>query len=387
MQSAVESLEILETLINDDSDDNQLEIMHKITDLFMVTADKHKPQDTEVFGVALNHVAYQLAPEQRQQLSERIASHEKAPHNLIIKLANDHILVAEPVLQQSPCLNEADLTTIIDAKGAEHQLAICHRSEIPVSVTDALIKTGQENVLCAVVENKGAKLSSEGILSLSQQAKTLGVLQETLGNRPDIAIHNQKDMANVLKQKIKDELFHKVSEIVDNNIEHIIDVKLAELNGKEARPQYQNKKPSAKGINQTPKLPKSPFRLPVDQKREMSEFALTGHARARRMSETVKTLSALTHISEQMAMHCMFYADLSALGILCKANHFSRETFAALLQLRVIHKKLPKSVVADALQRYDVLSYQKALKVMDFVEKRLKEESKNTASLEMEFET
>lgn len=378
MQSAVENLDILKKLAGEHSKKNQLEIMHRIVDLFFITADQHKQNDIDAFGLALDQLAYKLKPEERQQLAVRFAEAQTAPRNLIIKLANDKIIVAQPVLEKSPCLTDPDLVTIIDSKGTEHQLAICDRSALTPFVTDALIRNGEEKVLCSVTKNEAADFSLEGYHTLSERAKTLKTLRATLKKRANLPSHNFDDMTKQVMQKIKDELMQKVSEIVDVNIAQLVETKIAELKSEQTQSFLTNV--TEQDMSQAFKFSKTALRRPEDPKRDLNEFALTGHARAMRIPETVRTLSALTHISPQMAAHCLFNADLSSLGVLCKANQFSRETFSALLRLRVVRKKISKSVVADALQRYDVLSYEKALKVMDFLEKRLIKEAEIEAS-------
>ncbi|MEM7619172.1 MAG: DUF2336 domain-containing protein [Pseudomonadota bacterium] len=377
MQSAVESLEVLESLAQDNSPQNQIEIMHRITDLFLMTENQCKEEDTELFGLALDHVAYKLPAEHRKELSIRLAETQKAPRRLLLKLANDKIIVAQPVLEQSPCLTDNDLASIVEAKGSQHQLAICHRETLPIPVTDALIKHGEQDVLCAVAKNEAAQLSSEGLHYLSEQAKTIQVLHQTLKQRKVDSIYDiaqvTEDIKQTVKQTVKQELMQRVSDVVDENINRIVETKLAAI--KTETIQTQLTSVSEKDMSSAFQFSKKAMRSggDPDPKRQLNEFALTGHARAQRIPETVKTLSGLTHISPKMAAHCLFRADLSALGVLCKANHFSRETFSALLQLRVVHKKLPKSVMADALQRYDVLRYEKALKVMDLLEQKMKD--------------
>lgn len=74
--------------------------------------------------------------------------------------------------------------------------------------------------------------------------------------------------------------------------------------------------------------------------------------------------------------NCLLQAELPALAVMCKANHFRRTTFASLLQLRENLSDISSTEIIDAIRRYEDLELETAQRVMRFLKVR-KINSKN----------
>lgn len=99
-----------------------------------------------------------------------------APKTLLRYLARDEISVAEPLLEQGLGFDDSDLITTIRAAVASHWLAIARRKALSEPVTDALLQTGDVNVIEAVLRNQNARLSTQGVdlaISRSRHAPAL----------------------------------------------------------------------------------------------------------------------------------------------------------------------------------------------------------------------
>ena len=83
----------------------------------------------------------------RRDLGERLSKAPNPPHSLIIALANDEIEVAEPILMKSLVLRDTELIRIIRHRTQHHQLAIAMRRSISSHVSDALVETGNIDVI------------------------------------------------------------------------------------------------------------------------------------------------------------------------------------------------------------------------------------------------
>ena len=82
-----------------------------------------------------------LSKEARQELARRLAPIGNSPNEVIRRLAkDDDIMVAGPVLAQSPRLLTADLVEIATSMGSEHLYAISSRATIETPVTDILVR-------------------------------------------------------------------------------------------------------------------------------------------------------------------------------------------------------------------------------------------------------
>jgi len=101
MPNAHSCLTDIESLSNETSSEKRREVLHRVTDLFFHTTEQQEPGDVNAFGNVMERIAYELEIEARAELSERLSKADKAPRQLIRRLAVDDIAVAKPVLERS----------------------------------------------------------------------------------------------------------------------------------------------------------------------------------------------------------------------------------------------------------------------------------------------
>ncbi len=348
------SLEELEQLATEKSSEKRLELLHRITDLFFTTEDRQKESDTDLFGQVMDHIAYNLETHARQELSERLADASKPPNKLLLKLATDDIDVARPVLERSESLTAEDLVTIAKSHSQDHLLAIACRLVLATEVTNVLVERGNDRVLTRVAENEGASFSDYGFATLSDRSKNNDNLAEILTKRED----TPEELLAELKERVAKRLNEKISDTHDDNtkkkIEGILNAETSELANELSG--------SIKNHEDIEALKRHGL---------LDENILLKYAHDHRLIETIHTLAVLTKLDENMVRHCLLEADLPALAVLCKAYDYSRETFAALLQLRVIELKLPSKLAISGMKRYDLLTPETAKRIFRFLKVRL----------------
>jgi len=86
-----------------------------------------------------------------------------APKTLLRYLARDDISVAQPLLQDGVGFDDSDLIATIRAGVTAHWIAIARRRGLTEPVTDALLATGDVDVIETTLRNSFAKLSTQGI--------------------------------------------------------------------------------------------------------------------------------------------------------------------------------------------------------------------------------
>ncbi len=122
----------------------------------------------------------------RRDLSERLSSAPNPPHELIVALANDEIEVAEPILRQSAVLRDAELVGVIRHRTQQHQLAIAMRRSLSEYVSDALVETGNIDVVKVLLENSDARISEATMGYLAEESRRVDTYQEPLLRREDL---------------------------------------------------------------------------------------------------------------------------------------------------------------------------------------------------------
>jgi uncharacterized protein (DUF2336 family) len=109
-----------------------------------------------------------------------------APKSLLRYLARDDISVAQPLLEGGAGFDDSDLVATVRAGIAPHWMAIARRRGVSEAVTDALLQTGDPDVIEAVLRNQTTRLSTQGvdlIVARSRQAPRLAPL---LVPRPEL---------------------------------------------------------------------------------------------------------------------------------------------------------------------------------------------------------
>jgi uncharacterized protein (DUF2336 family) len=87
-----------------------------------------------------------MPPERRRTLSVELAPRSDAPHRLMRYLAQDEIVIAEPVILESPVLTEDDLLAIAKYGSPAHVAKLRMRAQLPEPVRILLDKHNPKEV-------------------------------------------------------------------------------------------------------------------------------------------------------------------------------------------------------------------------------------------------
>lgn len=99
----------------------------------------------------------------RHAVAASMKNSENLPRDLALKLAQDDVSVAQPILESSTVLSDDDLISILaDGNGAK-QVAIARRTEVSEVLASAIVDTGNAAAVTTLVSNEGAALT-EGLL-------------------------------------------------------------------------------------------------------------------------------------------------------------------------------------------------------------------------------
>src|ERR1700720_4651836 len=170
------------------NEESRLRALWHTTDLMI--AGRYSDDEIWTFGEVIGRLADEIEVAARAQLARRLARFDKAPVNIIHKLAfDDSIDVAGPVLQESERLEAYALVANACTKSQPHLLAISKRKSIDEAVTDVLVTRGNREVVNSVASNNGARFSDFGFLHMIKRAEGDSILAEQIGLRKDIPRH------------------------------------------------------------------------------------------------------------------------------------------------------------------------------------------------------
>ena len=161
-------------------------LVNSISDLFSDRASALSEREHALMNDILAKLLREFEMSVRQELAERLSARENAPHELIVALANDEIEVARPILLESMVLQTAELVEIIKNRTREHQLAIAMRRSVNEIISDALVETGDNDVITALLQNDHAEITEATLIYLVDEARRVDSYQEPLVRRHDL---------------------------------------------------------------------------------------------------------------------------------------------------------------------------------------------------------
>jgi hypothetical protein len=110
-------IEELERALAGGSNTHRIEMLSRITDLFMAGANRYSGEQVDLFDEVIAKLATAIEAKARAKLSIRLAGVPTAPAGVVRMLAfDDDIEVARPVLKESDRLNDQDLRPMPTAR-------------------------------------------------------------------------------------------------------------------------------------------------------------------------------------------------------------------------------------------------------------------------------
>jgi hypothetical protein len=153
-------------LSRDTSAEGRRELLHAVTDLFLVESEPSETVREHYSDIAVEALG-RVHEGDRAAYASRVAGEATLPRSVATRLAGDPaIAVASIVLKLSPVLTDADLAAVAVTHSAQHLLAIAQRATLSETVTDVLVQRGDRAVLRTVSGNDGARFSPRGISGL-----------------------------------------------------------------------------------------------------------------------------------------------------------------------------------------------------------------------------
>jgi uncharacterized protein (DUF2336 family) len=157
-----------------------------VTDLFFARGNVLTDRERALMSEILRQLINDIESSVRRALAEKLAQYKEAPRDLVLALANDEIVVAQSILIHSEVLCDEELIEIIHHRTLEHQLAVAMRKSLNEPVSEALVETGNIDVIARLLENHGARISRETMAYLVEQSQRVDRYQNPLLRRPEL---------------------------------------------------------------------------------------------------------------------------------------------------------------------------------------------------------
>ncbi|CAO3458577.1 hypothetical protein [Azospirillum largimobile] len=142
----------------------------------------------------------------RQTLAENLKSSPSLPRDVALSLARDVEAVAIPLLSVSTVLTPSDLVEIVRSGAEAKSTAIAQRPTVPAVVADALIESGSERAVAALVANEGAELGEQSLGRVIDRFGASEAVQDPLVHRSRLPITIAERLVAVVSERLRQHL-------------------------------------------------------------------------------------------------------------------------------------------------------------------------------------
>lgn len=279
------------------------------------------PKESELIADVLIGVMRQAQLDLREALAERLALFDNVPLRLVLKLANDEIEVAGPVLSQSPVLNDLDLIYIIKSKGPAYWQAIARRESMSNQLMNLLSDTRDIETAIALAENENILLTEHTLTTLSDLAQNSDALAMPLLRREEV----DEDLAKALFQYVGEEIKSMIKReygLFEGSIIESVDEVILDL------------VEATDAVNEF--IPTMSMLRAAGRYREkglLTMKLMLGSLRRGQIQAFIAQFSKYTGLCPKTTLEIMSQSSGQGLAVACKAFEISKEDFVSIFLL------------------------------------------------------
>jgi uncharacterized protein (DUF2336 family) len=357
----------LEAALASGSIPRRINILSRVTDLFINGAEVYTEQQVGVFDDVMARLVNTIEAKARVRLAHRLAPIANAPTNVIHMLAfDDDIEVARPVLTQSERLDDRDLLVSAGTKSQEHLFAISQRRSLSEAITDVLVERGDREVVHAVVKNTGARFSDAGFRMLVKRSAGDDALTTDVGLRADIPRPHFLLLLEKASNAVRTRLSAENPQ-AGSAIEGVV----AEVVGG-IRAQARNASPDFAAAQAAVER--------QNRVRRIGEAEIYQFARDRKFEETAIALSIMCDTPIDVVERALLDPGAEIVLILAKVAGLTESTTKAILLLRAADRGMSAKDLEHALSSFNRLQSDTARRVLSFFRTRVKKPAAPRAS-------
>ena len=182
------------------------QLFRNVARLFSYVCERVDDGQVEQYDEVLCQLAELVEVEGRAEVANLLAPLGRAPGMVVVKLANDEIEVAQPLLEFSSVLSDDDLIEIVSAKSESHRTIIAGRNSVPKRVGDAIVFHGGNESIARLVSNQSAELGEETLAKLVEKSTLDNSIAQNLRGRADIDWQALQDQINDAGDSVREKL-------------------------------------------------------------------------------------------------------------------------------------------------------------------------------------
>lgn len=307
-------------LNGEDSHSEREHLFRNVAQLFSYVSDRCDDEQVAQYDEVLCQLAEFVEVEARVHVAKLLAPLERAPGMVVVKLANDVIEVAEPLLRFSTVLSDDDLIDIIVHRSEEHRLAIASRSGVTDRVSEAIVEHGAKEAVVSLVRNAEAELGQATMRKLISRAANDHDIAEDLRGRAEIDWKSLRGEIDSVAGRVLEslgEVHHRLDPVATDKVNSVVFNRIKNRAGFSA----------------------SEWKLAYNQvkalsdRRQLDERALARFARFGYGHHAAAALTVILGVTPEVFIKWLAAQDYVAVTVALKAAGLNEELFEAVMMV------------------------------------------------------
>ncbi len=324
------------------------QLFRNMAQLYSYVSDRCDDEQVAQYDEVLCQLAALVEVEARTHVAKLLAPLDRAPGNVVNKLANDTIEVAAPLLEFSNVLSDDDLIEIVTKQSEEHRVAIAGRTNVPERVGDAIVEHGGTSSVTRLVNNKTAELGRETMEKLISRASTDSALASNLRGRTDLDWSALRAPIGEAGQKVLDMLGNSSSRSLDP-------VTAGKINAVV----YNRMRNRAGFSSQEWKLAYNQVKA-LSDRRQLDDRALSRFARFGYGHHSAAALTVMLNVSPEVFVKWLAAQDYVAVTVALRALGLSPDLFEALVATMPWRDLPTEADKSNVRSRFEALTTEEA---------------------------
>lgn len=348
------------------------QLFRNMAQLYSYVSDRCDDEQVAQYDEVLCQLAELVETEARAHVAKLLAPLDRAPGNVVVKLANDTIEVAQPLLEFSNVLSDDDLIEIIANQTEDHRTAIAGRASVPERVGDAIVEYGESPSVTRLVRNANAELGQQTLSRLVERAAGDAEIAANLRGRGDIDWKSLGGQINLVGDRVMETMT-----ALDPHIDPV-------TVGKVSAVVYNRMRNRAGFSGQDWKVAYNQVKALADRK-QLDERALIRFARFGYGHHTAAALTMLLHVGPEVFVKWLAMQDYVAITVALRALGVAPDLFEAMIASMPWRDLPSQTDLQNVRRRFEALSKDEAVGIFELwrthaFRRRMPQEEATTAA-------
>jgi hypothetical protein len=328
------------------------QLFRNMAQLYSYVSDRCDDEQVAQYDEVLCQLAELVESEARAHVAKLLAPLDRAPGNVVVKLANDEIEVAQPLLEFSNVLSDDDLIEIIANQTEEHRVAIAGRTQVPERVGEAIVEHGETASVIKLVRNTNAEIGQQALERLAERAASDAAIAADLRGREDLDWKSLGGKIEAVGDRVRETMSR-----IDPRVDPV-------TVGKVQAVVYNRMRNRAGFSSQEWKVAYNQVKALSDRK-QLDERALIRFARFGYGHHTAAALTMLLRVGPEVFVKWLAMQDYVAITVALRALGIQPDLFEAMIASMPWRDLPSQADLQNVRRRFEALSKDEAVGIFE----------------------